>query len=172
MIDAYTTVKSGCVCFDHRVFSANVAKRDPTEFLDGFGALSRCLRGAVARVYSDLEQLGTTQAKFLRHIGKNGRMSQAELSRATDTHPALTGRALETLMERGWVRRKRNEDDRRQYLVELTAAGQRVRARVDEARIEIARRVVETLDDRDLEDFERIAQKLRAKFENLEPEAS
>lgn len=148
-----------------RYFFLPVAKRDPNEFLDTFGILSRTLRGQVARAYAELEQLGTTQAKFLRHIGKNGKMSQAELSRETDTHPALTGRALETLMERGWVRRKRNEDDRRQYLVELTAAGQRMRARVEEARVDIAKKVVEALDDRDLDDFERIAKKLQAHFE-------
>lgn len=161
----YTTVKRGCAGGRLRLFSERLAKRDPNEFLDTFGILSRTVRGAVARAYAEIDQLGTTQAKFLRHIGKNGKMSQADLSRATDTHPALTGRALETLMERGWVRRKRNEEDRRQYLVELTASGQRMRARVEEARIEIAKRVVEMLDDRDLEDFERIAKKLRAKFE-------
>lgn len=141
-----------------------MAKRDPTDFLDHFGILARTLRGAVARAYGELEQLGTTQAKFIRHIGKHGKLSQAELSRETDTHPALTGRALETLMERGWVRRKRNEEDRRQYLVELTASGQRMRARVEQARIDIAQRVIDSLDDRDLEDFERIAKKLHASF--------
>ena len=123
------------------------------------------------RAYGDVESLGTTQAKFLRTIGESGKMSQADLSRATDTHPALTGRALETLMERGWVRRKRNDEDRRQYLVELTASGQRVRARVVEARMAIAQRVVDSMDDKDLEDFDRIARKLRATFENTEPEA-
>ncbi len=60
------------------------------------------------------------------------------------TDPALTGRALETLIERGWVRRERSEEDRR--------------------RLELAERVVAVLDERDLEDFARAAHKMIAAF--------
>src|SRR5580704_20276 len=87
-----------------------VARREPGEFLERFGTLSRCLRSAAAQSYATLD-VGATQAKFLRHIGRHSRISQADLSRATATDPALTGRALETLIERGWVRRERSEED-------------------------------------------------------------
>jgi DNA-binding MarR family transcriptional regulator len=141
-----------------------VARREPGEFLESLGALSRCLRSAAAQTYATFE-VGSTQAKFLRYIGRNSRISQADLARATDTDPALTGRVLETLVERSWVRRTRSEDDRRQYVLELAASGQRVRKRVDEARERIAERIVTVLDERDLEDFARIAKKIRAAFE-------
>jgi hypothetical protein len=52
-------------------------------------------------------------------------ISQADLARATDTDPRLTGRALETLLLRGWVRRKRSKEDRREYILELGALVQR-----------------------------------------------
>lgn len=147
-----------------RVSSPAHGRRDPHEFIDRFTALARCVRAIAAQAYAKIE-VGSAQAKFLRHIGRHSRISQADLARATDTAPTLTGRALEPLIERGWVRRKRSEEDKRQYLLELTAAGQRTRQRVEEARDEVIARVAAVLDERDMEDFERIARKILDAFE-------
>jgi len=140
-----------------------MARRESSELLDTFGGLSRCLRAAAAQEYAGFD-VGHAQAKFLRHIGRHSRISQAGLARATQTDPALTGRTIEALVERGWVRRNRSEEDRRQYVLELTASGQRVRARVEEARQHVARRLAAALDDRDVADFERVAKKILEAF--------
>lgn len=145
-----------------------VALREPDEFLERFSDLSRCLRALAGRTYATFE-VGSTQAKFLRHIGANRRLSQADLARATATDPTLTGRALETLIDRGWVRRSNSAQDRRQYVLELTASGQRTRKKVEEARRRIAVQMTEVLDPRDLDDFDRIARKLLAALD--EPDA-
>ena len=137
---------------------------EPDEVLDRFSALARSLRAAAAQTYATFE-VGSTQARFLRYIDRHSQISQADLARATDSDPTLTGRVLETLIERGWVRRERSEEDRRQYLLELSAAGKRASKRVTEARRQVARRMVAVLDDHDLEDFERITRKIRAAFE-------
>jgi DNA-binding MarR family transcriptional regulator len=142
-----------------------VARRDSHEFYESFSAVTRRIRSVAAQAYANFE-VGSAQAKFLRHIGLHSRISQADLARATETAPTLTGRALETLVERGWVRRKRSEEDRRQYILELTAAGQRARERVDEARDGIIKRMAAALDERDVEDFDRIAKKILAEFED------
>jgi DNA-binding MarR family transcriptional regulator len=136
-----------------------VLRRDPHEFYERLGAVIRSVRSVAAEAYATLE-MGSAQAKFLRHIGRHSRISQADLARATDTAPTLTGRALETLVERGWVRRKRSEEDRRQYILELTASGQRTRQRVEEAREEIIERIASVLDEKDLSDFDRISKKI------------
>jgi DNA-binding MarR family transcriptional regulator len=141
-----------------------VARRDPDEFLESYRALARCLRTVTTAAYATFE-VGSAQAKFLRHIGQDSRISQADLARATGTDPTLTGRVLEPLVERGWVRRTRSEEDRRQYVLELTAAGQRARQKVEEARKRIAARMAKVLDARDLEDFDRIVKKLLAVLE-------
>jgi DNA-binding MarR family transcriptional regulator len=146
------------------ITSSSVVEREHGEVLDGLSALLRCVRTAATATYATFE-VGSTQAKLLRHIGRNSRISQADLARATLTDPALTGRALETLMERGWVKRTRSEEDRRQYLLELTASGQRARKRVDGARQEISDRIAAALDERDRADFDRIAKKIFAVFE-------
>jgi DNA-binding MarR family transcriptional regulator len=141
-----------------------VARRDSHEFYERLSAVTRCLRSVAAEAYATFE-VGSAQAKFLRHIGRHSHISQADLARATATAPTLTGRALETLVARGWVRRKRSEDDRRQYVLELTASGQRARERVEEAREGIIKRIATALDARDVEDFDRIAKKILATFE-------
>jgi DNA-binding MarR family transcriptional regulator len=136
-----------------------VPRRDPHEFYERLGAVIRSVRSVAAEAYATLE-MGSAQAKFLRHIGRHSRISQADLARATDTAPTLTGRALETLVERGWVRRKRSEEDRRQYVLELTASGQRTRQRVEQAREKIIERIAAVLDEKDISDFDRISKKI------------
>jgi DNA-binding MarR family transcriptional regulator len=139
-------------------------KRDPHETFELMGSLTRRIRAVAEGAYSAFE-VGTAQAKFLRHIGKHRGISQADLARATVTAPTLTGRAIDPLVERGWVRRKRSDEDRRQYVLELTAEGRRVTDRIEEARARIIARFDAAIDDRDVADFERIAKKLFAAFE-------
>jgi DNA-binding MarR family transcriptional regulator len=133
--------------------------RDPIEFIETFAALWRCLMSVSDETYA-AEKLWSTQARFLRYIGQHPRISQAELARATDTAPTLTGRLLQTLLERGLVRRTDSKEDRRQYVLELGVSGQRMRRRVQEGRARFAARVVGVLDERDLQDFDRIANKI------------
>jgi DNA-binding MarR family transcriptional regulator len=133
--------------------------RDPIQFIETFGALWRCLMSVSDDTYA-AEKLWSTQARFVRYIGEHRGISQAELARATDTAPTLTGRLLQTLRQRGLVRRTRSRTDARQYVLELGATGQRMRRRVEEARGRFAARVVAVLDQGDLQDFDRIARKL------------
>ena len=139
-------------------------RRDPLEFIEKYGALKQCITAFATQAYAKLE-MGTTQGKFLRHIGLHTRISQAELARATGTDPTLTGRALHTLIERGLVRRERSDEDRREYVLELSPAGRRAQAKVEKLRAELAERVVSALDDRDLEDFDRITKKILSELE-------
>lgn len=130
-------------------------------------AVMKCIRGVASEAYAKID-VGSAQAKFLRHIGENSKISQADLARATNTAPTLTGRGLEPLIERGWVRRKRSEEDRREYILELTASGQRARERVEKARDRIIAQIEAALDERDVKDFDRIAKKILAAFEMSE----
>jgi MarR family transcriptional regulator for hemolysin len=129
------------------------------QFLDHLVELSRHLRAAAAQAYAGLG-VGSTQAKFLRRIGDRRRVSQAELARLSVTDPALTGRVVQTLIDRGWVRRARSSEDRREYVVELTPRGRRVRQRVETVRARIAVKVARVLNARDHRDFARITKKI------------
>ena len=135
--------------------------RDPNDFYERLRAVMRVVRAEAADRYAELD-LGSAQAKLLRHMDATTRISQAELARLTETAPTLTGRAVDPLVERGWIKRTRSEEDRRQYVLELTAAGQQAREHVVLARQSIIRRVTGALDDRDVDDFARIADKILA----------
>src|SRR3569623_719403 len=69
-----------CSAPAHSISPVPVAKREPDEFLERFSDLSRCLRALAGRTYAAFE-VGSAQAKFLRHIGRSSRISQADLAR-------------------------------------------------------------------------------------------
>jgi DNA-binding MarR family transcriptional regulator len=132
-----------------------------------FSAVRRRITVVGMQAYAQIE-LGSMQAKLVRHLGL-GPSSQAQLARATASDATLAGRALQTLIDRGLVRRERSDEDRREYVLDLTPAGRRVRDRVEKVRAQIAAQLVAALDDRDLEDFNRIARKILATFDASEP---
>ena len=136
-------------------------RREPTDFVELFASVKRRITAVASHAYGEIE-VGSMQAKLLRQLGVRGASSQADLARATQSDPTLTGRALQTLIDRGLVRRERSDEDRRQYVLDLTAAGRKVRERVDKARSRVAAQLVAALDDRDLDDFDRIAGKILA----------
>ncbi len=140
-----------------------MARRDPTDFIDTFGTVRRRISAIAQAAYAEAE-VGSMQAKLVRHLGKHSPISQAELARITQSDPTLTSRTLSTLIERGLVRRERSDEDRREYVLELTAAGKRVCERIEKLRTAIATRVVAVLDEQDLAAFDRIATKILAAF--------
>jgi DNA-binding MarR family transcriptional regulator len=145
-----------------------VRRRDPNQFIDLFGAVKRRVTAVATQAYATAD-LGSMQARVLRHIGRNSRISQAELARATQSDPTLIGRVLQTLIERGFVRRERSDEDRREYVLELSAAGKRAYEVVEKLRAQLAARIVAALDERDLDDFDRIANKLVAALAEPNP---
>jgi DNA-binding MarR family transcriptional regulator len=136
-----------------------MAKRSPTAFLDAFAQLYRRMAALSCERYGPLG-LGVTQAKLLRGIGAEAQVSQVDLARATGTDPAATGRTLRTLIQRGWVKRKRSPDDSRAFSLELTPEGRRLLTRVVRAREAIGVRIETSLDARDVVAFKRIVAKI------------
>jgi DNA-binding MarR family transcriptional regulator len=136
-------------------------RSESDQFLERFSAIKKRLSALIAQAYAEAE-LGALQAKVLRHVGRESRCSQAELARAIDSDPTLTSRTLAALVDRGLVRRQRSAEDRREYVLELTPAGRRVRDHAERLRAQILDRVVGALDGRDLADFERLTAKILA----------
>jgi DNA-binding MarR family transcriptional regulator len=74
--------------------------------------------------------------------------------------PSATSRAVNSLIDLGYLRRQRGDVDRREAVIHLTAAGRRACARIDRAWQRMAVFVTRDLDARDLAAFERLAAKL------------
>jgi DNA-binding MarR family transcriptional regulator len=137
--------------------------QDPQAFIETFRVFRRCVMAVASEMYGDVG-MGSTQIRFLKHIARHGRISQADLARATGTDPALTGRALQGLLDRGVIRRERSKADRREYLLDLGPAGGESFAEVERMHAKLAERIVKPLDDRDMKDFERITKRLIGAF--------
>jgi DNA-binding MarR family transcriptional regulator len=153
-----TTLVHGCI-IDVNADLEYVS--EVSEFFEQYRQLHRRISSVAEKAYAAID-VGKLQASFLRYIGENNRISQAELARITDTAPTLTGRTVDTLIEHGWVRRQRNADDRREYMLDLTASGKRMRDRCVQTRDAMIKRINRLLGDRDVEDFDRIVTKILA----------
>jgi DNA-binding MarR family transcriptional regulator len=140
-----------------------MSRRGAAPFIETFSGLKRRLSSVVEEGYAPLG-ISATQAKLLRVIGQSQPMSQADLARGTSTDPALTGRILRTLLDRGWVRRRRSKDDRRAFSLELTSEGEDLYRDVKARRAALHARVERCLDADDRAAFERIAEKLVEAF--------
>ncbi len=125
-----------------------------------YAAMKKSVSKQAAEAYAE-QGLGPAQTRFVRYLGKCAApISQATLARETGSDAALTGRVLTTLIQRGWIRRARSTEDRREYVVELTAAGRKMEKRIDALRDQMAKKLAASLDARDLKDFERITNKV------------
>jgi DNA-binding MarR family transcriptional regulator len=137
-----------------------VHRRDPLVFLESYASLKRCLDAVCTETYAASE-FSALEAKILRYVAENPGTSQADLARATSTDAALTGRALQPLLDKGWIERRRSDEDRREYVLSLATPGRSPLKRAHQVRGKLAARLVEHLDERDLQDFDRIVEKLR-----------
>lgn len=98
--------------------------------LESFGRFRRGLNLTFSQALKEIG-LGIKQGQFLRYLEKNGRASQADLSRATLTDPAAVNRALDSLEKKGWVTRADDPWDRRRWAVQLTGEGRKTAKKVD-----------------------------------------
>jgi DNA-binding MarR family transcriptional regulator len=79
----------------------------------GFGAIYR-------------ERHGMTRPEWrtMALLGAYGHMTATDISRRSAMHKTKVSRAVQSLEDRGWLRRKADDDDRRVDHLELTASGQ------------------------------------------------
>jgi DNA-binding MarR family transcriptional regulator len=87
------------------------------------GGESICMR-ALAPLDLPVKQFG-----LLTVLATEGPLSQQELAEWVRTDRTTMVAQIDSMEERGWVRRERNPGDRRAYLLKLTPAGKRVQAR-------------------------------------------
>ena len=137
-------------------------------FLENIAAFKRALRLSAASAYGEFA-LGDTQMKVLRYVAKNPGASQAALARATETDPALLGRALRGMLQRGELKRTKSKDDARAFVVDLGAKGHALAEQLNAANQALVARLVAPFDARDFADFERIVGKLKSTLSAQNP---
>ncbi len=88
-------------------------------------ATARAVRAAFDHRLGVLD-LNLTQATMLAYVAEYGPITQTQISDHNGIGRAATGSAIDRLESRGLVERRPNPDDRRVWLVALTAAGDRL----------------------------------------------
>lgn len=106
-----------------------------------------------ARAQADraLERVGLTAREFgaLAAVVSDGPISQRRLSGRLRMDPAAMVGVIDKLEEAGYIVRRRNLSDRREYALETTAKGRSLYARADRAVSEADEATIRDLDRRE-----------------------
>ncbi|UVI40428.1 MarR family winged helix-turn-helix transcriptional regulator [Qipengyuania spongiae] len=91
---------------------------------------SNAVSTRIAEQYRRRFDLKTTEWRIMAVLGDAGALSQRQLSQATLMDKVPVNRACRKLEDRGLAARRPNEKDGRSHLLELTAEGRAVHARI------------------------------------------
>src|SRR5690242_9730899 len=125
--------------------------------------LAQAHMAARARADRALDGVGLTMKGFaaLATLISDGPISQRRLSRRIRMDPATMVDVIDSLEESGYIERRRNPADRREYALQPTAKGRALFVRADRAIVEAERHTaakLSTTETRTLKDLlERIA---------------
>lgn len=121
--------------------------------------LQRATHAAGLRLEDRLARAGVSQgeAHILFLLADRNAHTVGELQRHLLHRPSTLTGLLDRLEQRGWVTRAVNADDRRSFLVSVTATGHRASLAVRRATDEFERDVSASVADRDLDGFFAVA---------------
>jgi len=125
---------------------SNKSKVDELALLVSFGRIRRQLNLKATQALKPFG-LGPKQALVLREVRILTQASPMELARLTYTDPASTGKILESLVKKQWLKRTNHPEDRRCYHVMLTAKGLKTIQKVETAYRKLAKEFCEPLDE-------------------------
>jgi DNA-binding MarR family transcriptional regulator len=98
-------------------------------------AASRALMGVVARSVADVLEIVTLpQFRVLVVLNNSGPLRMGVLGEVIGVLPSTLSRAIDRIVEAGWVRRTARPASRREVLIELTPAGENLVAQTLEHR--------------------------------------
>ncbi len=93
-------------------------------------ATARAIRQAYDLDFADLE-LNLSEASLLAYVAEHGALSQSRLAKSLGIGRAATGSFVDTLERRNLVQRQPDPDDRRVWLVEITASGKEIAGEIN-----------------------------------------
>jgi DNA-binding MarR family transcriptional regulator len=136
--------------------AANRIDRMPTWLLSRANARAQAIRVDAFAVAGSSGYL----ARLLASLGDEGTASQAELSRRTGIDPSDVVTAVNELISRRFVTRRRDPRDARRNVVQLTTAGSAELERLDAVVAEIQERFLAPLSESERRQLQRLLGKL------------
>jgi DNA-binding MarR family transcriptional regulator len=113
---------------------------------------------------NNYEKLTLAEANALYVIGTQEPKTMKQIAEALGVAVSTPTRTIDRLVEKGLVNRTVGTKDRRQLLIESTPTGRRILAEMDEEGLMIIRKMVENLENKEIEDLKNILIKIN---ENL-----
>jgi DNA-binding MarR family transcriptional regulator len=113
------------------------------------------------------QEIGESPGRFatLTLIARNPGISQTELSLANGRDKSSLTPVVEDLVRRGLVERRRMDNDRRAYSLNLTPAGKKVLTNMTRCARRHERNLDQLIGERDRKKFIRILKKIAAEIE-------
>lgn len=107
---------------------------------------------------AELRQLNMSekQMTMLFYLAENNEATASCLAAHTQSDPAAVTRALQSLQDAGFVKKKADPGDNRRFHLEITPKGRSKALALEEIRDGIAARISKTLGSRDLRELERL----------------
>jgi MarR family 2-MHQ and catechol resistance regulon transcriptional repressor len=135
---------------------------DTVRALNAYINLARASDSLLGRMSAQLEREGLTMGQFgvletLLHLGP---MCQHTLGKKLLRSGGNITMVVDNLEKHGWVRRERQEDDRRMIKIHLTAKGRKLIERVFSEHANTIRKEMSVLQPREQESLRRICRKL------------
>jgi DNA-binding MarR family transcriptional regulator len=150
------------------------ADRHPTKRLADFlpyqlSVASNAVSTRIAEQYRRRFGLKTTEWRIMAVLGDSGPHTQRELCRLTLMDKVPVNRACKTLEDRGLAARRPNERDGRSHLLELTAEGSRVHARIMPLAEAIEAELFGVLDEGERSQLSQMLSRVRAGAGEFDP---
>jgi MarR family transcriptional regulator, lower aerobic nicotinate degradation pathway regulator len=147
----------------------------PPALMEHVGFLLTMVRGGTFAICSEaLAPLGLHVKQFgmLLVLATEGAHSQQFLAEWTRMDRTTMVALVDSLEERGYVRRERNPDDRRAYLVTITPEGRRALGRAEAAMARAESRVLASLSPSESKQLLELLSKVAADIGRPPPEIS
>ncbi len=112
-------------------------------------------------------ELNPIQGGFIRHLAREGKLSQAEISRLSGCDPAATGKTIDCLIKHRWIVKHDHPTDRRRSVITLSPKGKKADAKVIKHFASASKEILSPLSQSEVKVFsallDKIIHKLTAK---------
>lgn len=136
------------------------------EVLSLFGKVRRQLNLLATFKFKPLG-FGPKQAALIRRLAEVNSTCAMDLARATQTDPAATGRVIDGLINKGWIKRTDDPNDRRRWNVTLTAKGEKVAEELNGLYREISDEFCKRLSSRQKNEFHALLNQMSNHLETV-----
>lgn len=129
--------------------------------------LSNIISGSIADFYADTFDLSIPEWRVMAVLARNPGMSAAEVAEKTEMDKVAVSRAVARLLKSKRIKRKFATDDKRRSILELSAQGRKIYAKVIPSAKAYEKKLIEALSKEDLETLSDILVRLKNRADDL-----